>query len=250
MLKVENVTLKFGGLVALSNVNLEIKRNQITALIGPNGAGKTTLFNCISGVYTPDEGAIIFDNQHIEGKKGYMINALGIARTYQLINLFWKMSVIENVLVGMHTHLKSGYFSSLIRTRFQRKEEKEAIDRAYEILKFVDLQKKAFDVAGSLSYGEQRLLEIARALASSPKLLLLDEPAAGMNSAEKEELDVLLNRILEKGITILLIEHDMKLVMNVADYIFVLNEGRLLAEGTPIEIQNNEDVIRAYLGGE
>lgn len=250
MLKVRSMTLSFGGLVAVNDVSLHVKPKQITALIGPNGAGKTTFFNCISGVYKPDKGAIIFDNKRIEGKKGYQINALGIARTYQVINLFWKMSVIENVMVGMHSRLSSGYFSSMFRTKAQRKEERAAYERAYEWLDFVNLEDKALHPAGSLSYGEQRLLEIVRGLASSPKLILLDEPAAGMNTQEKIELDALLQKILAKNVSILMIEHDMDLVMGVADYIFVLNNGKLLAEGVPSEVQNNEDVITAYLGGE
>lgn len=250
MLEVNNVTLKFGGLIAVNNVSIRVKPNQVTALIGPNGAGKTTLFNCISGVYKPNAGSIILDDKHIEGKKGYQINALGIARTYQHINLFRKMNVVENVMVGMHSRLKAGFFSSLVRTKEQRIEEKEAYERAYEWLDFVNLKSKALDPAGSLSYGEQRLLEIVRGLASSPKIILLDEPAAGMNSREKEELDALLQRILKKNVAILMIEHDMKLVMGVADYIFVLNDGKLLAEGVPVEIQNNQDVVNAYLGGE
>lgn len=250
MLKTEHVTIRFGGLTAVNDVSIHIKPNLITGLIGPNGAGKTTFFNCISGVYVPNDGTIIFDGQHIEGKKGYQINKAGIARTYQVINLFWKMNVLENVLVGMHSRLDANYFSSLIKTKAARKEEMEARDRAYEWLEFVGLRSKANNSAGSLSYGEQRLLEIIRGLASSPKLILLDEPAAGMNTHEKKELDKLLKRILAKNVTILMIEHDMKLMMGVADYIYVLNNGKLLAQGVPSEIQHNPDVITAYLGGE
>lgn len=250
MLKVENAMLSFGGLIATNNISIHVKPNQITALIGPNGAGKTTLFNCISGVYKIDKGQITFDGQRIDGKRCFQINEMGISRTYQVINLFWKMSVVENVMVGMHPRLKAGYFSSMLRTKAQRMEEKQALERAYEWLDFVNLRDKALNAASSLSYGEQRLLEIVRGLASSPKLILLDEPAAGMNSKEKRDLDVLLQKILKKNVTILMIEHDMKLVMGVADQIFVLNNGKLLAEGTPKEIQNNPDVITAYLGGE
>ena len=250
LLKVENVTLSFGGLTAVNDVSLEVEVDKITALIGPNGAGKTTFFNLISGIYKPNKGTITFDHQRIDGKKGYQINKAGIARTYQVINLFRKMSVIDNVMVGMHSRLHSGYFSDLFRTSKERKEEKEAYDRAYELLDFVGLKKRALDIAGSLPYGEQRLLEIVRGLASSPKLLLLDEPAAGMNSQEKKDLDSLLRKILKRNVAILMIEHDMNLIMDVADDIFVLNNGKLLAEGTPSEIQHDPEVITAYLGGD
>ncbi len=250
MLTIDRVTLRFGGLVAVNDVSLRVKPNQISGLIGPNGAGKTTFFNLISGVYTPDSGTITFDGRVITGKKAFQINEAGIARTYQVINLFKKMAVVENVMVGMHSRLRSGFFSALLRTKEQRAEEAETLARAYEWLEFVGLKERALDSAGSLSYGEQRLLEIVRGLASSPKLILLDEPAAGMNSREKEQLDELLQRILQKGVTILIIEHDMKLMMGVADYIYVLNYGKKLAEGTPQEIQGNPEVIAAYLGGD
>ena len=250
MLKVEHVTLRFGGLVANNDVTLNAPSGKITGLIGPNGAGKTTFFNIINGVYKPNEGKVIFDGTEIQGKRPYQINELGMARTYQVINLFRKMSVVENVVVGMHTQLKEGFFASLFKTPKERREEKEAFEKALELLEFVGLRQHAFEEAGSLSYGNQRLLEICRGLASKPKLILLDEPAAGMNSAEKVELDYLLKKILDTGLGILLIEHDMKLVMNVADYLYVLNYGKLLAEGTPSEVQNNPDVIAAYLGEE
>jgi len=250
MLQVKNLTLRFGGLVANNDITLDAPAGKITGLIGPNGAGKTTCFNVINGVYKPNEGTIIFDGTEIQGKRPYKINELGMARTYQVINLFRKMSVVENVVVGMHTTLKQGFFASLLKLPRERKEEKAAFARALELLEFVGLREYAYEEAGSLSYGNQRLLEICRGLASNPKLLLLDEPAAGMNSTEKVELDVLLKKILATGIGILLIEHDMKLVMNVVDYLYVLNYGKLLAEGTPSEVQNNPDVIAAYLGEE
>lgn len=250
MLTVEHVTLKFGGLIANNDVCLRVRPHKITALIGPNGAGKTTMFNCISGVYKPTSGIIKLLDKRIDGKRGFQINEAGISRTYQVINLFSKMTLLENVLVGMHSHLKSGYFSNILRTPKMRSEEKEAKERAYEWLEFVNLKDKAMNSASSLSYGEQRLLEIVRGMAASPKLILLDEPAAGMNTAEKEDLDVILKKILDKGVSILMIEHDMKLVMGVADYIYVLNDGKLLAEGIPSEVQNNQDVITAYLGGD
>ena len=250
MLRTENVTIRFGGIVAVNNVSIEAKDGQITGLIGPNGAGKTTLFNCISGVYKPDQGSIIFRDMHIEGKQGYQICEEGIARTYQVINLFWKMTVLENVLVGMHTRLKSSFFQSALHLKRERKEELNAREKAMELLRFAGLESKANDKAMALSYGEQRLLEIMRGLASEPKLLLLDEPAAGMNTTEKGELDMLLKKIVDRGISIIMIEHDMPLVMGICDYLYVLENGKLLAQGVPSEIKNNPEVIRAYLGGE
>lgn len=248
MLKVDNVTLRFGGLTAVNQVSLEIKEGTINGLIGPNGAGKTTFFNLLSGVYTPNEGEIVFGGIKLNGKPCYEINHIGMSRTYQVINLFKKMSVTENVMVGLHPKLQSGFFSAVLRTKGQRQEEQKARERALEWLDFVGLGSKADNPAGSLSYGEQRLLEIVRGLAGNPKLILLDEPAAGMNSREKEELYVILRKIQKLGVTILMIEHDMKLMMGITDYIFVLNYGKKLAEGTPVEIQNNPDVIAAYLG--
>ena len=251
LLSAEHVTLRFGGLIAVNDVSLDVKEGIITGLIGPNGAGKTTFFNCLSGVYTPEKGGrIVFDGKNIEGRRGFQVCEAGIARTYQIINLFRSMTVLENVMVGMHKNLKSGYWSAVFRTRAQRREEEEAYERAYGLLEFFGLRHRAESRAGSLSYGEQRLLEIVRGYASSPKLLLLDEPAAGMNMTEKNNLDALLRKIIGQGVTILIIEHDMKLMMGVADYIYVLSEGRLLAQGTAEEVQNNPDVITAYLGGD
>ena len=250
MLETNKVTINFGGLIAVNEVSIRVEDHKITALIGPNGAGKTTLFNCISGVYVPDSGSVILDGVHLEGKMGYQINKAGIARTYQVINLFWKMSVIENVLVGMHSRLKSNFWNNILHTKSKREEEKRILAKAHEWLNFVGLDKYAHVPAGSLSYGKQRLLEIIRGLASDPKIILLDEPAAGMNTIEKKELDSLLQRILKKGVTILIVEHDMKLIMDVSDYIYVLCNGKLLAEGVVQDIQNNPDVIAAYLGGD
>ena len=248
MLKVEHMTQKFGGLIANNDVSLTVEKGTISGLIGPNGAGKTTFFNVISGVYKPSAGNITFEGQRIDGKKPFQIHDIGIARTYQVINLFKKMDVVENVMVGMHSNMKQGFFSSMLRTKAQRAEEALVRERAYELLDFVNLKDKANDMAGALSYGEQRRLEIVRGLASEPKLLLLDEPAAGMNTNEKQDLDELLRNIQARKVTILIIEHDMKLMMGVADYIFVLNYGKKLAEGIPLEIQNNPEVIAAYLG--
>ena len=250
LLEINNLCLSFGGLKAINDVSAGIEEHKINGLIGPNGAGKTTFFNLISGVYKPDSGSIVFGGQHIEGLKPFQINGAGIARTYQVINLFRKMSVVENVMVGMHPRLESGFFASLLRTGKERQEERAAREKAHEWLKFVSLDKNAEQAAGSLSYGQQRLLEIVRGLASNPKLILLDEPAAGMNSREKEQLNELLRKILKTGVTILIVEHDMKLVMDVTDRLFVLNYGQKLAEGTPAEIQKNPAVIQAYLGGE
>ena len=248
MLAVRDLTLSFGGLVAVNQVSLDIKAGRISGLIGPNGAGKTTFFNLIGGVYKPDSGSIVFDGRRIDGWRGFQINRAGIARTYQVINLFRQMTVVENVLVGMHSRLEAGYFASMFMTARQRREEREALDKAYSLLEFVNLQDRARDSAGSLPYGEQRLLEIVRGLASDPRLILLDEPAAGMNSKENRDLDLLLKKILDRGVSILMIEHDMKLVMGVCDYIYVLNYGRKLAEGAPSEVQANPEVITAYLG--
>lgn len=250
MLETNKVTVKFGGLVAVNEVSIRVEPHIITALIGPNGAGKTTLFNCISGVYVPTSGEVILDGEHLEGRRGYQICKAGIARTYQVINLFWKMNVLENVLVGMESHLKSNFWDSLFSTKKKREEEKRIYEKAHELLRFVGLDEYAYAPASSLSYGKQRLLEIVRGLASEPEIILLDEPAAGMNTAEKAELDILLKQILDMGVTILVVEHDMNLIMHVSDYIYVLCNGKLLAEGTPEEIQNNPEVIAAYLGGD
>lgn len=249
MLKLENLTIRFGGLTAVDNVTFEIPEKAIFGLIGPNGAGKTTCFNMITGVYRPTNGKVFLNNREIQGKMPYKINELGIARTYQNINLFKKMTVLENVMVGCHTQSKAGLAAAIFRPRSQRREEAAVIEKSMDILKFIDLDAKADFLASSLSYGEQRRLEISRAMASDPVLLLLDEPAAGMNGSEKQELSETIRKISERGITILLVEHDMKLVMGVAQTICVLNFGKKIAQGTPEEIQRNEEVIEAYLGG-
>lgn len=248
MLKVDQVCLEFEGLKAVDNVSLQVKKGSVTALIGPNGAGKTTLFNIIAGVYTPKSGHIYLEGKDITGKKTYEICSEGIARTYQVIKLFSGMTVLENVLVGMHSCLKSGFWQGVFKTKKTREEEKTALKKAYDLLKLVGLEKYAGFPAGSLAYGQQRLLEIARALASNPKLLLLDEPAAGMNSTEKFELNNRIRSIIEMGTTVLIVEHDMAMVMSIADKIYVINSGKYLAEGTAEEIANNQAVVEAYLG--
>lgn len=229
MLKLEDVTLKFGGLTAVNHVSLSMADGGIHALIGPNGAGKTTVFNLISGVYTPDEGVISFQGKDLNGRKPHRINQAGIARTYQNINLFKSMTCVENVMVGHHCRMKSGIWESIIRTGKQKQEERETLEKCMELLCMFHLENHAYDRSNSLSYGEQRLLEIARAMASDPKLLLLDEPAAGMNETEKEQLSSYIRDVRKTGIDILIVEHDMKLIMNIADCIHVLNFGKKIA---------------------
>ena len=250
MLKLEDVTIKFGGLTAVNNVSLEIPKGSIFGLIGPNGAGKTTLFNLISGVYKPTSGKIYFQGKEIEGTTPYKVNELGIARTYQNINLFKKMTTLENVMVGCHTKSKAGIFDAVFKTKKQRNEEKAIIEKSMKILEFMGLKDKAYYKASNLSYGEQRRLEISRAMASEPDLILLDEPAAGMNANEKLELNDTIQKMNKLGITVLLVEHDMKVVMNICDTVCVLNYGKRLCVGEPDYVQNNEEVIEAYLGGD
>jgi branched-chain amino acid transport system ATP-binding protein len=250
MLKLENVTIKFGGLTAVNDVSLGIQEGSIFGLIGPNGAGKTTLFNLISGVYKPTSGKILYQNKEIHGKPSYKIAELGIARTYQNINLFGKMTTLENVMVGCHTKSSVGLFEAILRTKNQNKEENAIVEKSMKILDFMGLKDKAEYAASNLSYGDQRRLEISRAMASEPKLLLLDEPAAGMNTKEKLELNETIKKINKLGITVLLVEHDMKVVMNICDTVCVLNYGKNLSIGVPSYVQSDEKVIEAYLGGD
>jgi branched-chain amino acid transport system ATP-binding protein len=253
--EVKDVTLRFGGVTSLNNISLEMRRGEILAVIGPNGAGKTSLFNSLTGVYTPQEGSIMLAARKgdspasVLGRKTHVINRMGVARTFQNIRLFPALTALENVKVGVETRQKSGPIAAMLGMPWQRREERESTERAFELLSFVGLTRRANELAGSLAYGEQRRLEIARALGTDPGVILLDEPAAGTNPVEKQELAALIHKVnKEDGISVLLIEHDMKLVMSVADRLVVLNFGEKIAEGTPEQIQKNPAVVAAYLG--
>ena len=249
LLVATKVRKEFGGLIASDDIDFVIPRGAIVALIGPNGAGKTTFFNQLTGVYKPTSGSIVFDGTEVVHMPPHAITALGIGRTFQNIRLFSQMSALENVLVGMHCRLRSGILGAVLRTRRVKREEAEARDRAREILVYCGLPRRHHDRAGNLPYGDQRRLEVARALGTDPKLLLLDEPTAGMNPQESADFTAFVLRVRdEKGLSVLLIEHDMKVVMGVSERITVLEYGAKIAEGSAAEIQADERVIEAYLG--
>jgi len=251
LLEVKQLTKHFGGLTAVGDVTLELNEGELVGLIGPNGAGKTTLFNLLTGVYEPSEGTITLDGHLLNGKQPYKIAALGLGRTFQNIRLFKDLTVLDNVLIAFSNHHKKHVFSSFLRLPAFYKNEEALKAKAIDLLKIFDLDRDADTLAKNLAYGQQRRLEIVRALATEPKILFLDEPAAGMNPQETAELTDLIRRIKEEfKITIMLIEHDMNLVMDVTERIYVLEYGRLIAHGTPSEIKTNKRVIEAYLGGE
>jgi branched-chain amino acid transport system ATP-binding protein len=248
MLSLQGVTRRFGGLIAVDAIDLGVAPGGVTAVIGPNGAGKTTLFNMISGFQTPNAGRIVFAGRDITGHPPEAIAAAGLVRTFQLVQLFGNLSVLENIKVGCHLHTAGGLWSALLRTSRMRQAEREVEAQARELLDFVGLDASADAEASALPYGQQRLLEIARALAARPSLLLLDEPAAGLSPDETKRLSAAIRSIAERGTTVLLIEHDMQLVMNTADTVAVLDFGRKIAEGTPAAVRMNPAVVDAYLG--
>ena len=250
ILEVKDLRKEFGGLVAVNDVSFQVESGQIRAIIGPNGAGKTTLYNLISKFYIPNSGEIIYKQKRIDAYPPHSIAKLGISRTFQNLQIMNNMTVLENVMIGYHSKLRHGIFSSAFRLGRFRREEKETLQVAREKLSFVGLESKIERLASDLSFGEQRMLEFARALASDPQLLMLDEPASGLNTREIERMAELVYKIREQGVTIMLIEHDMQLVMSISDIVTVLNYGQKIAEGTPKEVQNNKDVITAYLGEE
>lgn len=249
LLEVKNLTRSFGGLTALSNLDFHVDDGEIVSLIGPNGAGKTTFFNCVTGIYSPTSGSVIFNGEDVSGLRPGRVAEKGISRTFQNIRLFASMTAVDNVMAGCHVRTKSGPLGAVLRTRKTEEEEERTREKAHYLLRFVGLAPRANTIAVNLPYGDQRRLEIARALATEPKLLLLDEPAAGMNHQEIEGLKFLIDRIRSGGVSVFLIEHHMKVVMSISDRVVVLDHGEKLAEGTPSEVRNNPEVIKAYLGG-
>jgi len=249
MLEIQNLAMRFGGLLAVDGVSLDVQEREIHSIIGPNGAGKTTVFNCMSGFYKPSGGKIIFQGKEIQGKPDYKISRMGMVRTFQHVRLFTQMSVVENLLVAQHRHLNTNLLAGLVKTPNYRERERKSLDRAAYWLERIGMLDQANVDAGNLSYGQQRRLEIARCMVTMPQLLMLDEPAAGLNPAETLELNRLIVSLKEDySVSVVLIEHDMNLVMDISDRITVINQGRPLASGTPQEVRANEDVIKAYLG--
>jgi branched-chain amino acid transport system ATP-binding protein len=248
LLEVQDILVNFGGVTALNKVNLHVNEGEIAALIGPNGAGKTTVFNIVTGYYTPTSGNVIVDGESVLGLRPYKIARKGLGRTFQNIRLFGDMTAVENVATAADSLNNSGLVGSLFGVSRSRRDEAASMEKAHELLKFIGLDHRALQMAKNLPYGDQRRLEIARALALNPKVLLLDEPAAGFNPQEKVELGQLIRKIRDRGFAVLLIEHDMSLVMDISDRVSVLDFGQKIAEGTPKEIQNNQRVIDAYLG--
>ncbi|HDY97483.1 MAG TPA: ABC transporter ATP-binding protein [Pseudomonas sabulinigri] len=249
LLEVSGLTMRFGGLLAVDGVQLSVQPGQIVSMIGPNGAGKTTVFNCLTGFYKPSGGKIIFDGREIQGLPGFKVARRGMIRTFQHVRLFSEMTVVENLLVAQHQHMNTSMLAGLFKTPGYRRSEREAMERAAYWLKRTNLHEFANRPANTMSYGQQRRLEIARCMVTQPKLLMLDEPAAGLNPRETDDLKALIAELRDNHeLTVLLIEHDMKLVMSISDQIVVINQGRPLAAGTPDQIKQNPDVIKAYLG--
>ncbi len=249
ILEVRGLSMRFGGLLAVNNVALNVQKRQVVSMIGPNGAGKTTVFNCLTGFYQPTAGEILLDGTPIQGMPGHKIARQGVVRTFQNVRLFKDMTAVENLLVAQHRHLNTNFLAGLLKTPAFRQSEREAMNFAAHWLEQVNLTDIANRPAGTLAYGQQRRLEIARCMMTRPRILMLDEPAAGLNPKETEDLKALIALLREEhGVTVLLIEHDMKLVMSISDHIYVINQGTPLADGTPEQIRNNPDVIKAYLG--